>query len=467
MTDHNARQAGLTDERIRAIHRSVPNHHIDFARAIEREVLAAHSADARNGEGVALTDEQRELLTLAASALDFKRGPASVIEGLQAMAGECSDRRVLDGYLNLRDEAYTAWSLDERFSNGNPRTHFYAGWAARRNASLLSAPAAPASEPCNYRKELAEAMGHPDGISSDGKPIGLAWELLISYVKDWRGVIEEMERAQDATPAPAAQADELPLAREVRATLNLIATSFHNCKGSAATMQELARDCLHRFDAATVPGCTCPSGNGSLRHPCPVHAVEAAKVMCGCGDQYPMDSYEAGFIEGRGHCENCDAMSATPAVPVEYDRLSLIADAMIDAYKEHYDFPAQGELHMHDCIMGELETMSRTPRNKYESHTCHAGLAADAGALNSGVVRTAAVTPADAASEADKIDYSLARGDTVYSPYWGEGTRPVEVVDVNWALRAAAVRLAPKGGIVVWPVSHLQRERQHGAKSNG
>lgn len=58
MTDHNARQAGLTDERIRAIHRSVPNHHIDFARAIEREVLAAHSADARNGEGVAMTPER-------------------------------------------------------------------------------------------------------------------------------------------------------------------------------------------------------------------------------------------------------------------------------------------------------------------------------------------------------------------------------------------------------------------------
>ena len=35
---------GLTDERIRAIHRNVPNHHIDFARAIEREVRALLAA---------------------------------------------------------------------------------------------------------------------------------------------------------------------------------------------------------------------------------------------------------------------------------------------------------------------------------------------------------------------------------------------------------------------------------------
>jgi len=46
-TNTTARQAGLTDERIKAIWRSVPNHHIDFARAIERAALAAHSADAR------------------------------------------------------------------------------------------------------------------------------------------------------------------------------------------------------------------------------------------------------------------------------------------------------------------------------------------------------------------------------------------------------------------------------------
>lgn len=42
----------------------------------------------------------------------------------------------------------------------------------------------------------------------------------------------------------------VPIARQVRATLNLIASSFYNCNGSAATMQELARDCLRDFDAA-------------------------------------------------------------------------------------------------------------------------------------------------------------------------------------------------------------------------
>jgi len=63
------------------------------------------------------------------------------------------------------------------------------------------------------------------------------------------------------------------------------------------------------------------------------------------------------------------------------------------------------------------------------------------------------------AEDAERIDYTLTRGDIAYSPHWGEGRARVEVVDVNWALRAIAVRLAPNGGIVVWPASSLHRER--------
>lgn len=45
----------------------------------------------------------------------------------------------------------------------------------------------------------------------------------------------------------------------------------------------------------------------------------------------------------------------------EYARLSLVADAVIDAYKEHYDFPPQSESHMHDCIMEELDIRNAAP----------------------------------------------------------------------------------------------------------
>ncbi len=39
--------------------------------------------------------------------------------------------------------------------------------------------------------------------------------------------------------------------------------------------------------------------------------AELTNVRCMCGDEYPHDSYGAGFIAGSGMCENCDA--AIPA----------------------------------------------------------------------------------------------------------------------------------------------------------
>ena len=62
-------------------------------------------------------------------------------------------------------------------------------------------------------------------------------------------------------------------------------------------------------------------------------------------------------------------------------------------------------------------------------------------------------------SKLTTIDFSLEKGDVVYSPSWSMG--PVEIVGVNWALRAAAVLLNPRGGlnsVVVWPVDRLSRE---------
>lgn len=52
-----------------------------------------------------------------------------------------------------------------------------------------------------------------------------------------------------------------------------------------------------------------------------------------------------------------------------------------------------------------------------------------------------------------KPDYSIKKGDWVASKGW---SKPVMVVDVNWALRAAAVELA-EGTVVVWPVGNLRK----------
>lgn len=56
-----------------------------------------------------------------------------------------------------------------------------------------------------------------------------------------------------------------------------------------------------------------------------------------------------------------------------------------------------------------------------------------------------------------KPDYSLKKGDVVTAKHWTHGT--VTVVDVNWALRAAAVELAPGKAVVVWPVALLKKAK--------
>lgn len=34
------------------------------------------------------------------------------------------------------------------------------------------------------------------------------------------------------------------------------------------------------------------------------------ECVCACGDIYPADSYEAGYLHGAGRCSNCDALEA-------------------------------------------------------------------------------------------------------------------------------------------------------------
>jgi hypothetical protein len=52
-----------------------------------------------------------------------------------------------------------------------------------------------------------------------------------------------------------------------------------------------------------------------------------------------------------------------------------------------------------------------------------------------------------------RIDWTLKNGDLVVDDDW---PTPIEIVDINWALQAAAVQLGP-GAIVVWPLWGLRR----------
>jgi hypothetical protein len=50
----------------------------------------------------------------------------------------------------------------------------------------------------------------------------------------------------------------------------------------------------------------------------------------------------------------------------------------------------------------------------------------------------------------EMMPMNIKNGDWVDHPGWRHG--PVKVIDQNWSLRAVAIQLDPKGGIVVWPM---------------
>jgi hypothetical protein len=52
-----------------------------------------------------------------------------------------------------------------------------------------------------------------------------------------------------------------------------------------------------------------------------------------------------------------------------------------------------------------------------------------------------------------RIDWTLKNGEVVVSDHWPQ---PIEIVDINWSLMAAAVRILPDV-IVVWPLWSLRR----------
>jgi hypothetical protein len=63
------------------------------------------------------------------------------------------------------------------------------------------------------------------------------------------------------------------------------------------------------------------------------------------------------------------------------------------------------------------------------------------------------------------VDWGLQQGDVVYARNW---PRPIDIVDLNWALLAAAVRLSREPEcIVVWPIAGLSKTPQKGQRYDG
>ncbi|WP_044061335.1 hypothetical protein, partial [Pseudomonas aeruginosa] len=47
---------------------------------------------------------------------------------------------------------------------------------------------------------------------------------------------------------------------------------------------------------------------------------ELTDVRCPCGDEFPADSYDAGFIAGAGMCQNCDAAMPPKDIPAPVEQ---------------------------------------------------------------------------------------------------------------------------------------------------
>ncbi len=77
-------------------------------------------------------------------------------------------------------------------------------------------------------------------------------------------------------------------------------------------------------------------------------------IECFCGWQGPKKESLAGAIAAWNTRAPQPPITKDAPAPAQ-DGVEVITDKIIAEYKEHYDFPSQGESHMHDCITSELE----------------------------------------------------------------------------------------------------------------
>lgn len=131
----------------------------------------------------------------------------------------------------------------------------------------LAAPAAPAPS----KPQVVISGDEARAIVRAAHPGGSDHPTGIDYV---RATVEYLNRHATLqwlallAPAPAAQAGYCEKT-----------DGPCDCLGDLPLVRQSCSN-WQQQQSATPPECTCPSGNGSLRHPCPVHAVEpVARIM--------------------------------------------------------------------------------------------------------------------------------------------------------------------------------------------
>lgn len=83
---------------------------------------------------------------------------------------------------------------------------------------------------------------------------------------------------------------------------------------------------------------------------------ELTDVRCPCGDEFPADSYDAGFIAGSGMCQNCDAAMPPKDIPAPVEQAGGDERAAFEAayQTEHAGF--MGPLKLERRVDGEYKS---------------------------------------------------------------------------------------------------------------
>ncbi|MFK0894515.1 MULTISPECIES: FtsB/FtsL family cell division protein [Pseudomonas aeruginosa group] len=94
---------------------------------------------------------------------------------------------------------------------------------------------------------------------------------------------------------------------------------------------------------------------------------ELTDVRCPCGDEYPADSYDAGFIAGSGMCQNCDAAMPPKDIPAPVEQAGW----------DERDFQAKGAQEVPSPVSKEYDRHLISLLRKGEALPGHQEEAAD------------------------------------------------------------------------------------------
>jgi hypothetical protein len=518
MTDHSARQAGLTliREKLQRFEDCAGDDEgcdigrdwfdalttIGFLERTQRSpamwsmtpagesFLAAHSADARNGEGVALTAQQ------VRAAINYVG-----IHVTEYDAGKIRDRLTLLAAPAAPAPMEMALCEQAHLILKPGQLYRFTAIEGCEQCALL----AIGSEKVSETLPVGTISAAPAPAAQDDGPI--ACDYCCSDTSDpWHGsgmlngvecrhihACDVCRHLLPAQPAPAAQADG------DKRLLDLLIQAFG---AHHPAIDDLASLILRANEQqpATPPECTCPSGNGSLRHPCPVHAAEPVsadyvlipkvpthdirKAMHHAYWQTPHLPYHDGspdlwnatyaaLVEAVGSATPADAASErkrkryTGDPQVEWDEFwkEIVApDGVLDVEqvkKELADFSMLLNFvpKVYDHATGGAVTYPQTLPNAVIS-----AIDNHVQDLTEEARKEGAEESADAASEADKRAEQIARQSVEeFKAAWHRV--PYFADRVNKATREAIT--AAVGNMMNLPALldqlHVQRERQQGA----